>query len=183
MSPPPGLDAARDGEVSAQIRSLHPAQPTSGDLPLSPPPPNLSSPLDSSKTQLCLYLPRLHLSSRLLKYPPPCSRLTTFSPALLPRSHCRDPSCCSGAALSPCPRQPLPQHIGCWLTLPLWATFKHSEITSEILPCPKLARKSRHYKNKTILCVHAHFRLPFKPELVSLTLAEEQRGAGVKRQA
>lgn len=50
-------------------------------------------------------------------------------------------------------------------------------------PCPKLAHKSRRYKNKTVLCLHAHFRLPFKPELVSHTLAEEQRGAGVKRQA
>lgn len=50
-------------------------------------------------------------------------------------------------------------------------------------PCPKLAHKSQRYKNKTALCLHAHFRLPFKPELVSHTLAEEQRGAGVKRQA
>lgn len=121
----------------------------------------------------------------------PSSQLlpTTFSPAQLRCSHSaiaetlRAAPGAARAAFSPRLQRPLPRHVGCWLPLPLWATFKHSEITSEIPPCPKLAHKSRHYKNKTVLCVHAHFRLPFKPELVSHTLAEEQRGVGVKRQA
>lgn len=159
---------------------------------------NLSSSSDMPKTQLYLSLLQLHLSSLLLKYPPSFC-FTTFSPALLPCSPsaiaetvcaalsaacaARAPLSPACAALSPCLQQPLPRHVGCWLPLPLQATFKRSKITSEIPPCPKLAHKSQHYKNKTVLCVHAHFRLPFKPELVSCTLAEEQRGVGVKRQA
>jgi len=104
--------------------------------------PNLSSSLGIPKMQPCLPLPQLHLSSPLLKYPPPSSCLATSSPAVLRCSRSAVAETLRAApgsayiALSPCPQQPLPRHAACWLPLPLRATFKRSEITSEIPPAP-----------------------------------------------
>lgn len=52
--------------------SLQERSPPAGS-PTSKLSPNLSSSLGFPKVQLCLSLPQLHLSSPLLKYPPPSS--------------------------------------------------------------------------------------------------------------
>lgn len=197
VSPPPALDARRDGEgghlISARISSHHPAQPTRAVT--SPWVPHLQA--ESESQQLCSHpqdaalpvapaAPPLIPVTEISSSPLPPRRLQPCPALVRPQPGCGDPGCRSRRC-SCCPL-PLPAAAASPARRMLAASPSTGNLQTlrnhhRNPPCPKLAHKSQHYKNKTVLCVHAHFRLPFKPELVSHTLAEEQRGVGFKRQA